>query len=114
MIRKISKERIIEALAIEPLRSGDWHFNVTDNANRTCEVCAVGAILRQLKWNFSRRKAAALSGFVFLEKSNKYLESLSDEFESACCQLQDADLVRFHVINFVEGFFPKVLEVELD
>ena len=115
MIRKISKAAIIRALETEPLRPGDYHRNTTNAANKTCEVCAVGAILRQLKWNFNRYEAKKLIGLSWGEKSNEFLENLSDEYErSHWNEKFDYDLARLHAISFGEGFFPKVLEVELD
>ena len=44
---KIARDRVIQALRTEPLRPGRFFHINNDTSAQDCQVCAVGAVLRQ-------------------------------------------------------------------
>lgn len=104
---KISKSKILELIREADLKAGAWHHNLTGNANRACKVCAVGAILRGVKWNFNIKDA------WWPVITSTQLRKLSEGFENAA-RLQGLPAAKKFALEFVKKNFPKTLEIELD
>jgi len=120
---KITKKLCIEAVMTEPLRFGS--FNEKNNSH--CDVCAVGAILRQENMNnenniFRFMKKKSKGSFLNKRSINKhlkhgnYLHALSCYFENLYYYpINNNDLaksmeIRSALVHFIEAFFPKTFE----
>jgi hypothetical protein len=128
---RISQETIIEALKTEPLKPGNWvasQWNESGGASfvpatsPTCDVCAVGAVLRHAKWDNQRIFDAApdLVGSCFASDDDyelalaakNYLGALSAYFESICPDTGATKGTRTRLVNFVKKNFPKTITVK--
>lgn len=132
---KISKEKVIEAIVKEPLASGKFFdleagYGIDDGK---CEVCAVGAILRNTKKReFSSIDAENACHEIYTSdcletayETENFLSILSSEFETASMDhvpelsLDELSLEelkhfsRFHALMVAEGMCPDVLEFEV-
>ena len=84
---KITKKKVLQAIATEPLRANTF-FGNRDDDNSNCAVCAVGAILRNTRRNkFSSIDAMTACEYRYAAghkpRRDNFLSILSIEFERA-------------------------------
>lgn len=122
MKKTMSRTLILRALRTEPhLTKGTW-ARWLDGDKKTCEVCAVGAVLRRaFRTNNADRigrlgvaatdNGSAVFSSQFI-KSNlergHYLNALSCVYESA-----HPNWARRKAIAFVKEYFPKQITIEV-
>jgi hypothetical protein len=135
MKKTVTRKEILQAIRYEPLAAGNW-IRTDSKDPATCEVCAVGGVLR---------RAAGLSpydiedfGYQLLElsdcifdrensptfnsaaafakalvKDGLYLNALSVYFESLHKRYGGGTETRKRLRTFVKNHFPKVVPVTL-
>lgn len=90
---KIKREDMLEAVATEPLRHGNFDFKVQHETSDIevgdiCDVCAVGAILRRAigcgSYSLKRNSFVSRSQFIFLQ-------AVADVFEGSASPLPDPE-----------------------
>lgn len=127
---KVTKELILKALATEPLRIDRWFHFVGPYGDdlMTCEVCAVGAILRTALGETELRKAhsverlaiAATHGYYVDDESElllsrgNYLGALSNTFENNGMNGMNTSQNRKACIDYVIQNFPDDIEMNLE
>jgi hypothetical protein len=134
----ITRDMCLKAVAKEPLRQGSWIRAKTKKGrtvyNKTCQVCAVGAVFRAagVRNSMIMRTASAnlprLGGCSFaadvqveLEKGN-YLNALSCYFEGSKdfrlpgnpYKRAPLAIQRYLLGKFIERHFPESFTVVLD
>jgi hypothetical protein len=127
---KLTKEQCIEAIKKEPLHPGRYFMD----EGLDCEVCAVGAIIRNtLDESFHN----TFTGLVVTQgdcvafhineidialRRKNYLGAVSMAFEHFCEEFSreeghpthdELELIRAETINFIEEFIPDKFEIEL-
>jgi hypothetical protein len=117
---RVTKRTVMRALLTEPLTSGNFFSNLaTEKDDGRCEVCAIGAILRNTRANFfteehARQVTDNLCSFLDVElayASGNFLSVLSSEYEWAAAQWDSgSNLIRLHALMVAEGMCPSVLE----
>jgi len=118
MIKTITKQECQMAMLVEPLEHGEWNRWSNDK----CSVCAVGAVFRQLGINSQIDIAKLMSGKIvacdweidFHLDNKNYLAALSCYFEGVL-EYGKTKITnkRWALVDFIEAFFPDVLEVEV-
>jgi len=126
---KFTKKECIKAVLTEPLKLGSWN----SEDNKTCSVCAVGAILRQHNINNSSqidrlmninssRSSTQEKAINIHIKNGKYLHALSCFFENlGSYNLTTQDWFsawvnapskegKWALVHFIEAFFPDSFE----
>lgn len=124
---KVTRKQILQAIRTEPLKAGNWihskgdtdpYLNIVD---KTCKVCAVGAVLRtagvpdiQIRsYGFginNSDRAISHKGDEKLELEYKnYLAALSIKFEKLARKLGAGKRTRDQLANFVKKNFPKTI-----
>lgn len=110
-----TKQEIIEALLTEPnLRAGNW---ATPNYSDTCQVCAIGALMRKkLSLRSSSRITDAcmeiitkggIGDYARALREGRFFDALSCYFEQAVGSGYDATYSqRGEVADFVNKHFP--------
>lgn len=122
---KITRENIVRAIREEPLKSGKFFGDISHL--KTCQVCAVGAVIRREIPDYVPDNANPHNICKLLDgsynaaylkqalKTDNYLSQLSCLFEDACDVLEediDMDLVRDHLVAYVETFFPETITID--
>lgn len=132
---KITRAEILKAIRVEPLKPGSWVHPIEKVINKEtgetkeiyskkCEVCAVGAVLRQ-KGVASRNIGKRAGGFLAWEavstdgdekealKEENYLLALSVKFEKLAERFGTGKRTRNKLAEFVKKNFPKVIRADL-
>ena len=132
MNKTISRRDILTAIRNEPLKRGSWVYmygrNDFSEGDKRCEVCAVGAILRQ--GGFSNyeidyfggallnsgpispdssefNESSLTNGLKQLIKEKKYIHALSVKFEDQASRTGAGKITRKVLSLFVKKNFPK-------
>lgn len=107
----VTKQACLKAVAKEPLKPGNWIYAKTKGkrvlVNKTCSVCAVGAVLRAARVPNSKIIDVACcntSGHLCLNENaikpalevGNYLAALSSYFEGSADFFVDGGLVAWH------------------
>lgn len=119
---KFTKKECIEAVISEPLEFGQWN----EHSNNKCNVCAVGAILRQTQGingdrEINNTMMRNSRGSCYKEmaiknhlKNGNYLHALSCYFESLEQEVphntSPNTKVRLALVSFIEAEFPNRFE----
>ena len=126
---KITKQEVLQALLTEPLNPGTFFEAPYATDIKGCKVCAVGAILRNIKAYYFDEKDAIFA----CEKAytigqypatNNFLSLLSIEFEEAgeyllygyeheFAEQELWDILRAHIYGVALAECPEVLTVEV-
>ena len=125
MKKTITRKLVIEALRKEPLRGGTF-FYTTDQDDEdiyTCEVCAIGAVLRRalfvrdlarLKPSWHRVGRVAMD---FRVAGKRYMRDLSRKFESLVTNREyyvATEEDREVMIAWVKKHFPEKFTLEIN
>lgn len=124
---KITKEQIIKAVTIEPLTCGKFC-----KLDRSCEVCAVGAVLRHAGFKNKEISDSAIvaTKYVYMASELDLAESLNNFLSILSCHhelfaknhnsatfkfdtIEDVTLQRLHLLSVIEAFCPPVVEFEV-
>lgn len=117
---KVTKKQIIEAILTEPLKAGQWfqrNNEALEKDDGMCEVCAVGAILRNVKRKATAGDAFRVTNHLAMPQHLEYaydlgnfMSILSTEFESFTRinnMNGDEPEVRMHLLNVIEAHCPR-------
>lgn len=128
MKKTITRRQVLKAIANEPLEAGSFiEFNVDHKRYKTCNVCAVGAVLRstlkhvdnpdtlyeianKVTCEYIFNEYGVSENYINLINSiiqNKsYLQALSVQFEYLSYKHKYLKVVRRKLANWVKASFP--------
>lgn len=132
---RIKRSEILRAIRQEPLQYGNWIHDKNGEQNpfeqkeydKTCKVCAVGAVLRQkgVKDEEINKRANEFLMCSFMPAPNEdgdeiealkekhYLSALSIKFEKLARRLGHGKRTRTRLAEFVKANFPKQFNVKI-
>lgn len=131
--KTITKDEILDALETEPLVSGTWFhgasLSVEPDRFRTCNVCAVGAVIRKATFLDTGLNLETVADYLTKDRDASStsmediyatmdkgwwmlaLSKIFESFESHVWRKPAEDETRLGCQLFVEGYFPEELKL---